>query len=52
VKDEVDQIIYSNREKQIYEKNASLTSLMRSGFGLLNSDIPVAIKPTMRNVKK
>jgi len=34
------------------EKNASATVLIRSGSGLFSSDIPAAIKPMIRNVKK
>jgi hypothetical protein len=52
VKDEVNEIIYLNREKQMVRRNASLTSSIRSGFGLLRSDIPAAIGPMMKNVTK
>ena len=52
-KDEVDQIVYSNREEQMsMRENASLTSPIRSGFGLLRSDIPAAIRPMIKKVTK
>ncbi len=52
VKYEVDQIVYSDGEKQVVQNNASLTTLMTRGFGFFASEITAVSKPMMKQVRK